>query len=196
MTASRLLLLLTVLTPLSAQAFYCHEPSPTYLRLGQSYFDDREPKIAVRGDEPGLRVLDDLKGEWEGYLTELSCEGTRDQPEPIQRYAEVEAEIRDSNTALLLISMSKEYDSSYISDGDRVFLMNKGSMTSLRISKQGASAEEQERRNSGGYRGGSRYVEVFSDVVIHNEDEISIEWQLFSNGYFVYRQRLELERDL
>lgn len=196
MATVQFLAFLTLLTPLSAQAFYCHEPSPAYLRLGESYFDDRKQKIAVRGDEPGLKVLENLQGEWEGDLTELNCEDTRDQPEPIQRYAEVEAEIRDTNTALLLISMSKEYDSSYISDGDRVFLMNKGSMTSLRISEQGASAEERERRSWGGNRGGSRYVEVFSDVVIHNDDEISIEWQLFSNGYFVYRQRLELERDL
>lgn len=196
MTASRGLLFLILLMPFSVQAFYCFEPSPAYLRLGESYFDDREQKIAVGGDEPGLKVLENLQGEWDGQLTELICEGSRDQPEPIQRYAEVEAELRDSNTALLLISMNKEYDSSYISDGDRVFLMNKGSMTSLKISEQGASAEERERRSWAGNRGGSRYVEVFSDVVIHNEDEITVEWLLFSNGVFVYSQRLDLERDL
>lgn len=196
MSAIRVFVFLALLTPFSVQAFYCFEPSPAYLRLGESYFDDREQKIAVQGTESGLKILENLQGEWEGELTELICEGDQDEPEPVQRYADVEAELRDSNTALILISMNKEYDSGYISDGDRVFLMNKGTMTSLRISEQGASADERERRGWGGNPGGSRYVEVMSDIVIHNDDAISIEWQLFSNGYFVYRQRLELERDL
>lgn len=196
MNPARILVFVALLAPFSVQAFYCFEPSPTYLRLGESYFADEEPRILVQGDEPGLDVLENLQGEWEGQLSELICEGTQDQPETYYQEAEVEADVRESNTALFLISLSKEYDNSYISSGDRVFLMNKGSMYSLRISREEASARERERRGWAGNRGGSRYVEVFSDIVIHNEDEITVDWILFSNGVFVYSQRLTLERDL
>lgn len=196
MNPARLLVFLAMLISSPVQAFYCFEPSPTYLRLGESYFADEGERILVRGDEPGLENLQNLQGEWEGQLSELICEGSQDQPETYYQEAEVEAEVRDSNTALFLISLSKEYDNSYISSGDRVFLMNKGSMYSLRVSDKGASARERERRGWAGNHGGSRYVEVFSDIVIYNEDEISVEWLLFSNGVFVYSQRLTLERDL
>lgn len=196
MNSVRWLVVMTILLSSPAQAFFCFEPSPTYLQLGESYFDDEGERILVRGDERGLEKLHSLQGEWEGRLSELICEGTREQSEAYFREAEVEADVRDSNTALFLISLSKEYDNSYISSGDRVFLMNKGSMYSLRISDKGASARERERRGSAGKRSGSRYVEVFSEIMIHDEDEITVEWWLFSNGYFVYSQRLTLERDL
>lgn len=196
MLSVRWLCLLAVLASSPVQAFYCFEPSPTYLRLGEAYFADSGNKIAVRGDEPGLEKIKALQGEWEGYLSELICKGTQEAPEPYYQEAEVEADVWDSNAALFLISLSKVYDNSYISTGNKVFLMNKGSMHSLRISDNFVSASERERRGLHGKRIGSRYVEVFSDIVIHNEDEITVEWQLFSNGYFVYSQRLTLQRDL
>lgn len=193
MKSSLFVVVLFMLSP-AAQAFYCFEPSPSYLRLGEAYFDDREQKIEVRGDEKGLAVLKQLKGEWEGSLSEIICEGTQDEPEPYFQEAEVEAEVRESNTALFLISLSKTYDNSYISSGDRVFLMNIESMHSLRITPDFVEATERERRAWLNWRGGSRYVEVYSQIQIHDEDTITVDWQLFSNGVFVYSQRLLLER--
>lgn len=190
------ILLLALLLAPTAQAFYCFEPSPTYLRMGEAYFEEDHDKIVVRGDEPGIKTVKALKGEWEGHLSELICEGTENSPETYYQEAEVEADVRDSNTALFLISLSKEYDNSYLSFGDKIYLMNIASMYSLRISDAHVSASERERRAWHGNRTGSRFVEVFSDIFIHNEDEITVEWQLFSNGVFVYSQRLILERDL
>jgi hypothetical protein len=183
--------LLLILSPV-AQAFYCFEPSPVYLEMGQSYFDSDADRIEVRGDEQKLEVLENLQGEWEGSLSELICEGTEKEPKPYYQEAEVEADVRESSTSLFLISLSKEYKSHYF-QGDKVFLMNKGSMFSLRIADQHAIAHERERR---GFRHGSQFVEVYSEIFIHNEDEISVEWLLFSNGVFVYSQSLTLERDL
>ncbi|KGM07779.1 hypothetical protein LP43_0195 [Methylophaga thiooxydans] len=177
-----------------AQAFECFEPSPVYLSLGEQYFESDDDRIQVQGNEKKLEVLEKLKGEWAGQLSELICEGSEDQPEPYYREGEVEADIRPSNTALLLMSLSKEYNSHYF-EGDKVFLMNKGSMFSLRINDDYAMAHERERRGHGGIRHGSRFVEVFSEVFIHTADTITVEWVLFSNGVFVYSQRLVLERD-
>lgn len=185
---------LLLLSP-AAGAFDCFEPSPVYLQLGEAYFDSVTDRIEVKGDEKKLDVLTRLQGEWEGSLSELICEGTEQRPEPYYREAEVEAEVRDSNTALFLISLSKEYNGHYF-EGDKVFLMNKGSMFALRISDQLAVAHERERRGFGGIRHRSRFVEVYSEIFIHNDDEITVEWLLFSNGVFVYSQRLILERDL
>jgi len=187
-------LLMLLLSP-AAQAFYCFEPSPVYLSLGERYFESENDRIKVQGNEKKLEVLENLEGEWEGQLSEVICEGTEDKPEPYYREAEVEAEVRLSNTALLLMSLSKEYNSHYF-EGDKVFLMNKGSMFSLRINDHYATAHERERRGFGGIRHGSRFVEVFSEVFIHSADAITVEWLLFSNGVFVYSQRLTLERDL
>lgn len=186
---------LLLLSP-GTQAFYCFEPSPSYLRLGESYFDDSEQKIEVNGDEKGIAIVKRLRGEWDGSLSELICEGTQEAPEPYYQEAEVEAEVRESNTALFLISLSKTYDNSYISSGDKVFLMNLDSMHSLRISPDYIEATERERRAWHNRHGGSRYVEVHSQIQIHNEDTITVDWQLFSNGVFVYSQRLLLERGL
>lgn len=196
MNLPRWLLLMFVLgSSPEAYAFYCFEPSPTFLRMGDAYFDDTSERITVTGEESGIEVLRNLRGEWEGHLSELSCEGTDEAPDAYYDEAEVEAEVRESNTALFLLSLSKEYEHSYLIDGDKIFLMNLGSMYALRISPEHVSASERERRAWYGYRPGSRYVEVFSDITIHNPDEITVEWQTFSNGYFVYSQRLELHRD-
>jgi hypothetical protein len=179
----------------SVQAFYCFEPSPSYLQMGDAYFTDTANRIVVQGDEPGLEVVENLQGEWDGYLSEIICEGDREAPEPVYREAEVEAEVKDSNTALFLISMSKTYRDSFV-ESESVFLMNKGSMYSLRINDRAISASERERRTLQGRQTGTRYVEVFSQIGIENEDQITVDWQLFSNGVFVYSQRLTLERDL
>ncbi|WP_438971229.1 hypothetical protein [Methylophaga sp.] len=179
----------------TVQAFECFEPSPVYLELGERYFTSEADRIVVNGTEEKLDVLENLKGEWEGRLNEFICEGTEDKPESYYRDAEVEAEVRDSNTALFLISMNKEYNGDYF-EGEKVFLMNKGSMFSLRINDRYASAHERERRGVHAIRGDSRFVEVFSEITIHNDDAITVEWLLFSNGVFVYSQRLSLERDL
>jgi len=184
------LVLFILLSP-AARAFYCFEASPVYLQLGQAYFESNADRIEVRGDEEKLEVLENLQGDWEGYLSELICEGTDKNPEPYYQEAEVEAEVRASNTALFLLALNKEYEGHYF-QGDKVFLMNKGSMFSLRINDQFVSAHERERR---GLRYGSQFVEVYSEILIHNKDEISVEWLLFSNGVFVYSQRLTLERD-
>lgn len=189
-----LLLSMLLLSPV-AQAFYCFEPSPVYLSLGEQYFESDNDRIQVQGNEKKLEVLEKLEGEWDGQLSELICEGSEDKPEPYYREGEVEADIRPSNTALLLMSLSKEYNSHYF-EGDKVFLMNKGSMFSLRISDDYATAHERERRGFGGIRHGSRFVEVFSEVFIHSTDAITVEWLLFSNGVFVYSQKLVLERGL
>ena len=132
MLRAPVLSLLMWLSP-AAGAFDCFEPSPVYLQLGEAYFESVADRIEVKGDEQKLDVLADLQGEWEGNLSELICEGTQERPEPYYREAEVEAEVRDSNTALFLISLSKEYNGHYF-EGDKVFLMNKGSMFALRIS--------------------------------------------------------------
>ncbi|MTI62892.1 hypothetical protein [Methylophaga sp.] len=179
----------------AVQAFYCFEPSPTYLQLGEDYFTDTSNRIVVEGDEPGLEVVENLQGEWEGYLSEIICEGDQEAPEPIYREAEVEADVKDSNTALFLISMSKTYRDSFV-ESESVYLMNKGSMYSLRINDSFISASERERRSLQGKLTGSRHVEVFSQIEIENDDQITVDWQLFSNGVFVYSQRLTLERDL
>lgn len=186
---------LCMLSP-TVQAFNCFEPSPSYLRLGEAYFEDSEQKIVINGDEPALEIVRDLQGEWEGSLSELICEGT--EQEPLLRYqeAEVEADVKESNTALFLIAMSKRYKSYATIDSETVFLMNMGSMLSLRMSDDFISATERERRGWHGHHGGSRYVEVHSEILIHNDDAITVDWQLFSNGVFVYSQRLLLERDL
>jgi len=191
-----LLAVLFLLLSPAAQAFYCFEPSPSYLRLGEPYFDDREQKIEVKGDEKGIEIVKRLQGEWDGTMSEIICEGTQEAPEPYYQEAEVEAEVRESNTALFLISLSKTYDNSYISSGDRVFLMNLKSMHSLRISPDYIEATERERRAWLNHHGGSRYVEVHSQIQIHSQDAITVDWQLFSNGVFVYSQRLLLERGL
>jgi hypothetical protein len=188
-------LTLAMLSP-SVQAFNCFEPSPAYLRLGETYFEDSEQKIVVNGDESGLEIVRDLKGEWEGELSELICEGTETAPLLKYREAEVEADVKASNTALFLIAMSKRYKDYAAIDNETVFLMNMNSMHSLRIEPNAISATERERRSWHGYRGGSRFVEVHTDIVIHNDDAISVDWLLFSNGVFVYSQRLQLERDL
>ncbi len=188
-----LCLLAALMLSQTVAAFYCFEPSPTYLRMGEDYFLP-DKRIEVKGGEAGLAIVENLKGEWQGRLSELICEGSEAAPEPYYREAEVEAEVLDSNTALFLLSMNKEYNG-YSFSGDKVFLMNKGSMYSLRISHEHVSASERERRVFQGNNVGSRFVEVFSDIFIHNEDEITVEWLLFSNGVFVYSQRLILQRD-
>ncbi|GAB4299589.1 MAG: hypothetical protein Kow0083_11790 [Methylophaga sp.] len=191
-----LLSLMMILLPQTAQAFSCFEPSPTYLKMGESYFDDSDAsnKIRVTGQEQGLEILRSLQGEWDGVSSELFCEGNEDKPEPIYREATVEAEVRDANTALFLLSLSKRYKHYAIIESDTVFLMNRGSMYSLRVSDSLIRASERERRAWRGSRSGSRYVEVFSEIRIHNNKAITVEWQLFSNGHFVYSQRLALER--
>jgi hypothetical protein len=166
------------------------------LRLGEAYFEDDEPKIVVSGDEPALEIVRDLQGEWEGELSELICEGTEADPLLKYREAEVEADVKESNTALFLIAMSKSYKDYAAIDNESVFLMNMNSMHSLRIEPNAISATERERRSWNRFRGGSRFVEVHTEIVIHNDDAISVDWQLFSNGVFVYSQRLQLERDL
>lgn len=186
---------LSLLSP-AVQAFNCFEPSPAYLRLGDAYFDDNEQKIDVSGDESALAIVRNLQGEWEGSLSELICEGTEAEPSLKYQEAEVEADVKASNTALFLIAMSKHYKHYATIDSETVFLMNKNSMLSLRIDDSAISATERERRGGHGYRGGSRYVEVHSEIQIHSDDAMSVEWQLFSNGVFVYSQRLLLERDL
>lgn len=191
-----LLIIIALASSPDAYAFYCFEPSPTFLRLGDVYFDDTSERIDVTGQEPGLSVVKKLRGEWEGRLSEVRCEGSDENPEAYYEEAEVEAEVRESNTALFLLSLSKEYEHSFIIDGDKIFLMNLGSLYALRVSDQHVSASERERRAGYGNQGGSRYVEIFSDISIHSPDAITVEWQMFSNGYFVYSQRLELERDL
>ncbi len=188
------LLTALVLSP-AVQAYYCFEPSPTYLQMGEAYFTDTARRIVVEGDEPALDILENLQGEWEGYLSEIICEGDKEAPEPIYREAEVEADVKDSNTALFLISMSKTYRDSFV-ESESVFLMNRASMYSLRINDSFVSASERERRSLQGRQIGTRYVEVFSEIEIENDDQITVDWQLFSNGVFVYSQRLTLDRDL
>lgn len=184
-----------VLLPHVVQAYSCFEPSPTYLQMGEAYFDDSDAsnKISVTGQEPALESLRVLQGEWDGVSLELFCEGDEDQPEPEFREATVEAEVREANTALFMLIMSKTYDHYPVIESDKVFLMNRGSMYSLRVSERVIRATERERR---GNRTGSRYVEVFSEIKVHSKDEITVTWQLFSNGYFVYSQQLALERGL
>jgi hypothetical protein len=190
------LLALTALASCQVQAFECFEPSPAYARLGDSYFDNSQGRINVSGDEAGLQVLKSLQGDWDGTLSELICEGDEAALEVLYREAEVEAEILPSNTALLLLSLSKEYLDSHLIEGDKVFLLNKGSMYSLRISDEYISAVERERRNWGPRRRGSHYVEVMSDLTLHSDDAITVEWSMFSNGVFVFSQRLRLKRGL
>jgi len=163
--------------------------------MGESYFTDTSSRIVVQGDEPALDIMENLQGEWEGFLSEIICEGDKEAPEPIYREAEVEADVKDSNTALFLISMSKTYRDSFV-ESESVYLMNKASMYSLRINDSFISASERERRNLQGKQTGNRYVEVFSQIEIENDDQIVVDWQLFSNGVFVYSQRLTLDRDL
>ncbi len=188
------LLTTLVLSPV-VQAYYCFEPSPTYLQMGDAYFTDTSRRIVVQGDEPALEIVENLQGEWEGNLSEIICEGNKEKPELIYREAEVEADVKDSNTALFLISMSKTYRDTFV-ESESVFLMNKGSMYSLKINDSLISATERERRSLQGRQAGNRYVEVFSQIAIENEDQITVDWQLFSNGVFVYSQRLTLDRDL
>lgn len=195
MKLTLVLLSLAMLSP-TVQAFNCFEPSPAYLRLGETYFDDNEQKVEINGDEPALEIVRALQGEWEGELSELICEGTEADPLLKFREAEVEADVKESNTALFLIAMSKSYKDYAAIDNESVFLMNMNSMHSLRIEPNAISATERERRNWNRFRGGSRFVEVHTEIVIHNDDAISVDWQLFSNGVFVYSQRLQLERDL
>lgn len=195
MKLTLVLLSLAMLSP-TVQAFNCFEPSPAYLRLGETYFDDNEQKVEINGDEPALEIVRALQGEWQGELSELICEGTEADPLLKYREADVEADVKESNTALFLIAMSKRYKDYAAIDNESVFLMSMNSMHSLRIDSSAISATERERHSGHGYRGGSRYVEVHSEILIHDDDTISVDWQLFSNGVFVYSQRLQLERDL
>lgn len=188
------LLAILFLSP-TVQAYQCFESSPTYLHMGETYFTDTAKRIAVQGDDPALDIVRKLQGEWEGTLSEILCEGDKEAPELLYREAEVEADVKQSNTALFLISMSKTYRNSFIAS-ESVYLMNKGSLYSLRISDNHVSASERERRSLQGKQTGTRYVEVFSEIEIENDDQITVDWQLFSNGVFVYSQRLTLDRDL
>jgi len=175
-------------------AYECGEASPNYLELGDAYFQS-DNRFSVSGDEPALAFMKTLKGDWQGDFSEINCDAV-DYPDQTEyRQGEVEVDVRSSNTALFLADLNKDYDDGYLSRGDEVFLMDKDSLHLLRVNDKRISAQERERRVAGWNGSGSRFVEVFSEIQRYNEDEIQVDWFLFSNGYFVFSQRLTLERD-
>lgn len=175
-------------------AYECGEASPNYLELGEAYYQS-DNRFSVSGDEPALAFMKTLQGDWQGDFSEVNCDAIAYPDQTAYRQGEVDVEVRSSNTALFLADLNKDYDDGYLSRGDEVFLMDKDSLFLLRVNDKRISAQERERRVAGWNGSGSRFVEVFSEIQLHNADEMQVNWFLFSNGYFVFSQHLTLERD-
>lgn len=184
------LLSLWLLMPM-AQAQQCFEPSPNFMALGDAYFNINDAE-ELNGENPAVQFLQTLEDEWRGSVDEIECYGSDENPRLEERKADVTADISQSSSALLVADLTKTYRHGTVS-GDKVFLLDKTSVFNMQALKNEVRATERLRRvwaNSG-----SQLIEIFSTIRLVTDDQLFIDWQMYSNGVFVFSQTMDLQRD-
>lgn len=176
----------------AAQALSCYEESPSYSRLGDSYFDlDKPVYLTSRERNDTSAILRSLEGAWKGEIVEFECTGPDRAPREKIKQANAKATLSTSGNSLLRISLSKDYVEESYTRNDRLDLLNKDKIFDIEISDNAIVASEKYRRNIGE---NSRLVEIISRIE-SNDDSVRIELAHYSNGVFVFNQTITLIRD-
>lgn len=176
----------------AAQALSCYEESPSYSRLGDSYFDlDKNMYLTSREKNEASAILQSLGGAWKGEIVEFECTGPDRAPREKVKQANAKATLSTSSNSLLRISLSKEYVYESHTKNDRLDLLVKDKIFDIEISDNVIVTSEKYRRNIGE---SSRLVEIISRIE-SNDDSVRIELAHYSNGVFVFNQTITLIRD-
>lgn len=183
----------------SVQALTCYEKSPNYIALGDAYFDVEDNLILTSQDEKAAKsLLKTLKGKWRGHIVETECTGPDRSPEEKTKQIDVKAKWFTSSTSLLALNLNKKYLEGEdvkigYTKGGKLELLNKDTIFDFTISGNQINATEKQRRNFDD-RSNSRLVEIFSSIIV-GENSVMIELTHYSNGVYVLKQLINLEKN-
>jgi len=187
---SCLSLLMTISLPVAA--FECYQASPTAEALEDEY-QNNDNSFSISGDEKELQFLKDLKGKWQGTGEEISCKGTESHPEKISKTMNVEADVIENGIVLFRAKLEKSFPTEGISRSDDIGLINTDSLYSLSVNGRNVEANQREFASNGA-NAGVRYLEYMIRIQAPSDNNINIEWDMFTNGVYVFTQKLNLTR--
>jgi hypothetical protein len=176
-----------------AAAYECYQASPTSESLEDEYRNnDKSLRVDKNAEE--LQFLKQLKGKWKGTGEEISCKGSDANPEKLHKNMNVEADVEESSIVLFKARLEKEFPAERISRSDTLGLINTESLYALSVNGRHIEANQREYA-SNGPDAGVRYQEYMISIGAPSDDEIHVEWSLFTNGVYVFTQKLNLTRD-
>lgn len=174
-------------------AYDCYQESPTAQSLGDKY-RDIDKSLRVDKNEKELQFLNKLKGKWSGTGEEIHCEGPERHPERLQKKMQVKAEVRESSNVLFRAQLEKKFPAEGVTRSDRIDLINIKNLYTLSVNGRHINANQREHATNGP-DAGVRYMEYMISIDAPTDDELHVEWSLFTNGVYVFTQKLNLTRD-
>lgn len=179
-------------SPLAA-AYDCYQPSPTAEFLEDEYRNN-EKSLLIDKNAEELQFLKQLKGQWSGTGEEISCKGSDSNPQKLHKQMQVEADIEESSIVLLKARLEKSFPAERVSRSETIGLINIESLYGLSANGRHIEANQREFA-SNGLNAGVRYLEYVITIDAPSDEQLNVEWSLFTNGVYVFTQKLNLTRN-
>ncbi|WP_417510339.1 hypothetical protein [Methylophaga sp.] len=176
-----------------AAAYDCYQPSPTVESLEEEYRNN-DKSLVIDKNEEALQFLKQLKGQWTGTGEEISCKGSDNNPQKLHKQMQVEADVEESSIVLFKARLEKVLPAERVSRSETLGLINIESLYGLSANGRHIEANQREFA-SNGPNAGVRYLEYMITIDAPNDDELYVEWSLFTNGVYVFTQKLNLTRN-
>jgi hypothetical protein len=174
-------------------AYECYQESPAAESLGDEY-RNIDKSLRIDKNEKELLFLKNLKGKWSGSGEEIFCKGSQSDSKKLQKKMQVKAEVEESGKVLFRAQLEKKFPDEGVTRSDRLDLINIKSLYALSVNGRRIEANQREHATNGP-DAGVRYLEYMISIDAPTEDELHVEWSLFTNGVYSFTQKLDLTRD-